>query len=306
MTAQPKWYIILNPAANNGNAGKSEAKIIATLQQNDISFVLVKTERPKHAAILAREAIAAGFRCLAAVGGDGTANEVINGIFTQTIVETTAITYAILPIGTGNDFIRTHHIPNHFAQAIPLLKNPKTILHDIGVVEYQKKEAQAKHFFINVAGFAYDAFVTRASHEQTNPISNKAFYLWLIFKCLFRYEPQKLRLQTDTETIDDHFYNVAIGICKYNGGGAIFVPHADPTDGLLALTLIRKVSKLNVIQSTPMFYNGKIGEHPATKLLQSKTIHITGNTEVEVDGEILGTAPATVSILPAALKVVVP
>jgi diacylglycerol kinase family enzyme len=113
----------------------------------------------------------------------------------------------------------------------------------------------------------------------------------------------------DGRTEEDHFYTINAGICRYSGGGMQLVPHARPDDGLLALTLARRISKLEVLLVTPLFYAGKIGWHPAVSMCQAKEILVEGlngdSVLVEADGEFLGEGPERLGLREKALRVVV-
>ena len=306
------YHIILNPVAAGGTAHREINKIELLLKQYNISYKLHKTEYKGHAVELVRHLIVEeDARFIAAAGGDGTINEVINGIFSQKTVPTTSITFAVIPIGTGNDFIRTQGIPHDIAKAINILAAGRSVLHSIGKLNFTNIAGQQEtRFFANVAGFAYDAYACERLHLFKNTfLPPKLFYLYVIFKCLFGYEPERVRVTLDgKEVLDEEIYTVNVGICKYSGGGAIFVPQADPTSDTFGVTIVRKVSKLNVIKSTPMFYNGKIITHPQASAHHAKHIRIEGvnaPTRAETDGEYLGVSPVTIEILAQALRVVV-
>ncbi len=305
------YHIIFNPMAAGGKASHELTTIETLLKQYNIPYKLHKTAYKGHAIALVRDLIShEEARFIAAAGGDGTINEVINGIFTQKTVPTSQITFAAIPIGTGNDFIRTHKIPHNIAKAINILATNKTVLHSVGKLTYTDAQGLPQmRYFANVAGFAYDAYACERLHLFENKfLPPKLFYLYVIFKCLFGYEPERVRVTLDgKEIIEDDVYTVNIGVCKYSGGGAIFVPQADPTSTALGVTIVRKVSKWNVVKSTPLFYNGKIITHPQASAHHAKHIRIEGinkPTRAESDGEYLGVSPVTVEILAQAFNVV--
>ena len=304
-----KWYIILNPTAGNGAVKIKWPKIVQLLDKNNIPYQTVETKNPGHAIDLAQQAIEDGFRKIIAVGGDGTNNEVVNGICRQKTVPSNTITYALLPVGTGNDWIKTHRIPKNFDLWIDKLISCNTTFQDVGYVVYQREGKQQSRYFANVAGMAYDAYIAKASEENRNKMGNRLFYLYLVFTCLFKYDLRPARITFDGETLEDHFYTINIGICKYSGGGMQFVPHAIPDDGKLALTIIRPMSKLGVMLKTPYMYSGKIAKLKEVSTHQVENIKIeplNGKaTLVEVDGEYLGEAPAEYKILKRALKIVI-
>lgn len=308
-----QWYFIVNPIAGNGRGHKSWQKIQFWLKQANISFDFGISNYPQHSTQLANEAVLKGYRYIAAVGGDGTINEVINGIFAQQNVPTNSITFAVIPVGTGNDWIKTHKIPNHLKKAIQLLIQPKVIQHDVGKVTYHNIDSleQEQRFFINVAGLAYDAFVTRATKKRPKYGGNsKLYYLYLILRCITQFKATPATISFNGKEISFPFFNITIGQCQYNGGGTTVVPHADPEDGLFALSLFKDVKAWEVVAKAPQFYTGTIVKHKEAVTAQAKEIKITAPKEtpayVEVDGEWLGQSPIEFTMLSAAIKVVVP
>jgi diacylglycerol kinase family enzyme len=280
------------------------------LKDAGISFDFIMTERRLHAKELAIDAIGKGYRQLVAVGGDGTANEVVNGIMEQVVCPSTEVTFTLLPVGTGNDWIKQYGIPREFAQWLQFFKVGNLAHQDVGWVSYQNEGKATKRFFINVAGLAYDAFVAKKAEAQGNRISNKFFYLLLVFRSLFQYKLPLVKVQFDGESLTRHLYTINIGICRYSGGGFQLVPHAVPDDGKLAMMLARRITKLEVLLLTPLFYSGKINWHPAISLHDVENISIEsadGQTVlVEADGEFLGESPAQLGILKKALKIYTP
>ncbi|MEM7103064.1 MAG: diacylglycerol kinase family protein [Bacteroidota bacterium] len=310
MQSQENWFVIVNPTAGSNRAGKRWNAISAQLDAKSIKHDFAYTKRRRHASVLARDAIRKGYRKIIAVGGDGTNNEVMNGILFQKVVPSHEVTFAVIPQGTGNDWIRTHKIPRNANKAIEIIAEGRSTLQDIGLVTYDRNGSQGRRYFMNVAGMAYDAFVTRVSNVKRNYVSNKIFYLFLVLKCLWEYKLVPARLLFDGQEVIDEFYIITVGICIYNGGGMQFVPHAIPDDGLFALTYAGKLSKFEVIKNTPRFYDGSLAKHPRISTHQAKSIKVetSGDTPtlLEVDGEYLGVTPVEYTMLEKALRVVVP
>lgn len=301
------WYIIINPAASGGKAGKLWPKIEQELLAAKVEFATAFTTYSREATSLASKAIEQGYRHLMAVGGDGTNNEVINGILQQSIVPSTEILYCLLPVGTGNDWIKTHGIPRSRKAWLKMFLAGNESRQDIGWVEFGEQQEKQRHYFANVAGLAYDAFVVHYVEAVKTRLANKLVYLWVVLRCLWQYQLRKARILFKDKKVEDFFYTINIGICRYSGGGMQFVPHADPADGLLALTYAGKLKKWQVILNTYRFYNGSIGAHPLvhTDQVDSLTIDTVG-TLLEVDGEYLGKTPAQFGILNKALRFICP
>lgn len=305
-----KWFFIVNPAAGNGAVQKHWPQVQEHLAALNWPYEFAFTGYKGHAIELAQGALRKGFRYLVAVGGDGTNNEVINGIMRQKKVRPSEITYTLLPIGTGNDWIRTHGIPKAFDQWLLMVAAEHTVQQDVGVVEYQSGGETHTRFFANVAGLAYDAFVVRYAEQRKSRFAGRLIYLALIVSCLFRYKPGKATIRYDGEAETGYFYTINGGVCRYAGGGMQIVPHADPSDGLLALTIARRLTKLGVLLNTWRFYNGSIGKHPKVSLHQVKIIEVESEgpepVYVEADGEFLGHTPAILYIAQDKLRVLAP
>ncbi|GJM35146.1 MAG: diacylglycerol kinase [Saprospiraceae bacterium] len=305
-----KWFVIVNPVAARGKAGKAWPKIEARLKGLLPEWQHAFTQGLGHGIQLADEAIQSGYRHLLAVGGDGTNNEVVNGIMGQKLVASDQITYAFLPIGTGNDWIKSHGIPKGLDQWILMFQQGNTTTQDIGLVYYYYEGQEKKRYFANVAGLAYDAFVVRYAANHRGWMLNHIFYLMMIMRCLFMYRLCRARVLFDHQMREDRYYTINVGICKYSGGGMSLVPHAVSDDGLLALTLAGPITKLSVLLNTYRFYNDSIGDHPQVETFQVKELEILPSgitpTLLEVDGEFLGETPVRFEIIPSALRIVVP
>jgi YegS/Rv2252/BmrU family lipid kinase len=302
-----KWLFIVNPAAGGGKVGKKWPGIEQQLRTAGVHFDVVFTEKKFHAVFLARQAVQDGFRHLVAVGGDGTGNEVVNGIFQQTVCPPETVTFTMLPAGTGNDWIKTHHIPKSSRLWIKFFLLASTSFQDIGWLQYRENGQEQQRYFLNVAGLSYDAYVAKRADAYKSLVTSTIFYLFLIFRCLFEFKIPRIRLRYDGQTIRERLYTINVGICRYSGGGLQIVPQAIPNDGKLALTFARRISKLEVLLITPFFYLGKIGWHPAVTLTQAEEISVESLEDapvlVEADGEFLGETPVRMGILKNRLKI---
>lgn len=304
-----KWRFIVNPMGGGGAVSRRWPEIEAALRAAAIDFDAIFTERKMHAAELAEQAIAEGYRNLVAVGGDGTAHEVANGILLQTICPPNQVTFTLMPVGTGNDWVKTHHIPKRTKNWIDFLQTGKIAYQDAGWLTYHLNGEEQKRFFINVAGMSYDAYVAKRSEAYKMQLSSTIFYLLLIFRCLFEFKIPRIRVFFDGQTVEKQIYTINLGICRYSGGGLQLVPHARPDDGKLALTLAGRISKLGVLLVTPLFYIGKIGWHPKVSMFQVEDVFVESAdrqpVQVEADGEFLGEGPVRAGVLPKALTILV-
>lgn len=309
-TPARQWFFIVNPAAGKGWAGKHWPEIAAQLDLHLPGYQFAFTSHRGHAADLAENALQNGFRCIAAVGGDGTNNEAVNGLMRQRLVPLSEILYTLLPVGTGNDWIRTHGIPRDIRNWLKMTSDGTVSEQEVGIVDFFEEGREQRRYFVNVAGLAYDAFVVQYSEQHKSRIGGSLMYLVLILFCLFKYRLSRMRVRFDGQERTGLYYTINAGVCRYSGGGMQVVPHADPQDGLLALTLAGKLSKWGVLLNTWRFYNASIGRHPKVELHQARNISVESADDipvlVEADGELLGQGPVRISLDERKLQVLRP
>ena len=305
-----KWIFILNPVAGAGRLKKQWPGMKQALEAAALPFEERWTKQKGDASHIVKKLIKAGHRQIVGVGGDGTNNEILNGIYAQQIVSPLEVHYALLPFGTGNDWVRTHRIPHNMRSWIAMIKEQHTIQHDLGWVEYTGTSGKEKRYFANVAGMAYDAHIVKVAEGYAHTSKRKLLYLWLVLRELIGFTPPALNLSFNDEKLSQEYYTINVGICKYSGGGMQLVSHADPQSGQLALTLIRKFPKWRVILDTPKLFSGKLAKYRYARLAHTLAleVHAANGAELlaEVDGEYIGTGPLRLGVIPKAVRVVVP
>lgn len=302
-----RWLAIVNLAAGGGRAGRDWEKIASLLKKHDFQYDAEYTDRRLHAMIIARNKIKEGYKRIIVVGGDGTMNEVINGVFAQTTTPTTEIMLGMITVGTGNDWAKMFDLPTEYEAAIETIKEQKTYVQDAGLVTYRKQEQTWNRYFINIAGMGFGARVVAKSNKlKDKGKSSPSMYKVNIFTSLLRYKSIKASIHIDGESIDRKVFNLNVGIGKYNGGGMMQIPDAIADDGLYSITLIKKMGKLRVIASMKMLYNGKIGSHKKVESYTGKKISIDSPTQLhlETDGETLGHSPMEFQIIPKSVKII--
>jgi diacylglycerol kinase (ATP) len=306
----PHWTIIHNPKSCSGKSAKLWPEIAQLLARSEISYTLHTTLYARHAIDLTRDAILAGARHLVAVGGDGTVNEVLNGIFGQSVVPTDQIVMTQIPIGTGNDWRRTVGIPTKYAACIAMLKDPMERLQDVGVVAWDAEAGTQQRYFCNVAGMGFEAAVgVKANADKAAGKGGILGYIPALLGILFRYQATSVAFKIDGKALPQRkFFTMAVGICKFNGGGMKQCPDAVIDDGLFDLTFINEVPKSIVVANFPRIFTGGFVKIKYVEQHRGKSIEvITGpETLLEVDGENIGQGAASFSILPVALRVAVP
>jgi YegS/Rv2252/BmrU family lipid kinase len=303
-----QWLVVVNPNAGVKKGSKDWPLIRKILVKEGIGFNVVLTEKRGDAIGLVIQAIGEGYRQIAVVGGDGTLNEVLNGIFSQNFVPVNDILLGMIPVGTGNDWCRMFQIPFDYQKAIQLLVRKKVFLQDAGKVSYFQHKESHDRYFMNVAGMGYDALVA----NKTNRVKEKGkggplTYLYFVFAGLFQYRFMDAVIEVDGETVfKGEIFSMNVGICKYNGSGMIQVPFAIPDDGLLDVTIIKKAPKWMVIKYARKLFDGSLVNLPFVLTFRGKSIRIrsTGKIYLETDGESLGHSPLSFEIIPQCIRIV--
>jgi diacylglycerol kinase family enzyme len=201
MTDNPirnEWFTVVNPNAGNGKGKKDWERISGLFAKENIGVISKFTERKGQAIEFVVEALGSGFRKIISVGGDGTLNEVVNGIFSQNYCPTKEVTVGMIPVGTGNDWGRMFGIPLVYEGSVNVIKENKSLLHDIGVISYYTGAEQHKRYFINIAGLGFEAIVVKKTNKQKDKgRSNNAIYFFNLLSSLISYK------NTDAEMIID-------------------------------------------------------------------------------------------------------
>jgi YegS/Rv2252/BmrU family lipid kinase len=302
-----EWYVIINPNAGNGKGKKDWNRIADILKNNGIQFKVKPTERKGHATELTRELIAEGYRKIISIGGDGTLNEIVNGIFTQDHCPSTEIILSLIPVGTGNDWGRMFGIPLIYEGAVQVIKEGKLMLHDIGVISYFNGEEKAKTYFINIAGLGFEAVVVRKTNKQKDKgMSNKAIYFYNLLSSLITYRNTPVDITIDEKTIRAKVFSINVGNGRYCGGGMRQTPDALPDDGLFDITVIKEMGRIEIIKSLQLLYNGTIMSHPKVNGYRSNNLKVNSDSllYIEADGESLGHTPVEFSIIPSAVNII--
>ncbi|MBQ5701917.1 MAG: diacylglycerol kinase family lipid kinase [Alistipes sp.] len=303
------WFVIVNPTSGAGHGLKDYPKIAKLLRDNQIYHDAVFTEHQYHATELAVEAVNKGYRKIIVVGGDGTLNEVVNGLFIQKQCEPKDIRLAVIAVGTGNDWVRTFGIPSNYSQAIRAIKEGKTFLQDVGAVSYTESKFTQTRYMVNVAGLGFDAFVISIfNHWKAKGYKGRWLYIASILKAYFKYKSSGVKISVDGNQIFNNLlFSIAVGICKYNGGGVQQLPKAVADDGLLDITLIKPLHWWHIVFRLRRLFDGGIYSIGHVKHAQGKHIRIesTPPIRLECDGELMGYTDVEISVVPQAIRVVV-
>lgn len=308
-----KWLVVVNPKACIGKGEKDWPTIKQILLDEGFDFEAVITEYQGHAIEIVRHGIAEkGFRKVISIGGDGTNNEVINGIFTQDVVPTTEITMGTIPVGTGNDWVRTFDFPEDYQKIVKILKAGNTFAHDIGKVTYYNDGDPKVRYFLNAAGTGLDEMVCKKTNiMKQNGKGGKIRYLLNTVTCLLNFKITNIVIEIDDKQVfDDYILSLSIGNCRFNGGGMMMMPNAIPDDGMFDLTVIKDVSIFKFARNISKIYDGTfIDNMKEVSTFRGKKIRITSKPAhsllLETEGETLTNSPFDFEMMPKAINMLV-
>ena len=296
--------VIVNPFARGGVTEKKWPQISKLLRDVGLSFDHEFTQGVGHGIELAREAVTNGYQLVIAVGGDGTMNEVVNGLVDER--GKGGATLGIISTGVANDVAHSLGIPRDYALACRLFSNLNTATIDLGVVEYIRGEERVRRFFINYAGLGFDAAVVERTHRLIKGIRGIIPYAFGFVTVLATYRNKDVVINLNGATKEQRVFSVMVNNGRYLGRMKL-TPDADPGDGLLDALIMGDLGRLEVLWNLPKAYKGTHITHRKLRLCPVKSVEVNTAQRMllQVDGELLGQAPARFQVLPAALTVAV-
>jgi diacylglycerol kinase (ATP) len=238
-----------------------------------------------------------------AVGGDGTLNEVVNGIARRDVE------LATIPIGTGMDFVRTYGIPTKFDDAVGVARDgrPRTI--DAGLVRYRTWGGEdADRWFANVGSVGMSGAVAQRANGMSKALGGKVTFFYALTRVFLDWENTEVTVRLDDAERHGRMHDVIVANGVWHGGGMMLAPGAKPDDGLFDVVLIGDVGKVDFLTTAPKIYKGKHVNHPKVEVLRSTRVEVDASEHlpIEVEGEQVGTTPAAFELVPGALRVRVP
>jgi YegS/Rv2252/BmrU family lipid kinase len=298
---------VVNPASANGSTRRRWPELAHRAAELGLTGEAVFSERRGHAATLARRAAEDGARLVVAVGGDGTVNEVANGLIAAEREDAPEL--AVLPRGTGIDFVRHFGIPKSLEGAVATARSGDVRTIDAGHVTFRSwsGEEDSSHF-VNAASAGMSGAVAQRANASSKALGGKASFLWATLAVFARWHASELEVDVDGERRTGLMYDAIVANCRYLGGGMAMCPDAQPDDGLLDVLLIGDITRRDLALTLPRVYRGTHLPHPKAEALRGRSVTVQAATPlpVELDGEQPGTTPARFEILPAALRLRVP
>jgi YegS/Rv2252/BmrU family lipid kinase len=294
---------LVNPASNNGATGKRWPELAHRAARLGLSGETLFSERPGHLIELAASAVDRGATLVVAVGGDGTLNEVVNGIAQKNV------DLATIPLGTGMDFVRTYSIPTKFEDAVRVALDgtPRTI--DAGRVRYRTWGGDdAMRWFANVGSVGMSGAVAQRANGMSKALGGKATFFYALTRVFFEWENTEVTVKLDDGERVGRMHDVIVANGVWHGGGMMLAPGARPDDGRFDVVIIGDIGKVDFLTTAPKLYKGKHVAHPKVEVVRSARVEVDAaeHLPIEVEGEQVGTTPATFEVVPGALRVRVP
>jgi YegS/Rv2252/BmrU family lipid kinase len=294
-----KVAFLVNPASANGSTGKRWPELRRRAHELGLDGDAVLSERPGQLTELAREA-AGTHDLLVVVGGDGTLNEVVNG------VAGLDVELAVVPAGTGQDFGKTHGIPAGFDDAVRVALEGVTRPVDLGRATFRDGGgAEASRYFANVGSAGMSGAVARRANSMSKRLGGRTTFFYALAREFVAWKNTEVTVTLDGDERRGPMHDVIVANGRWHGGGMKLAPDASPDDGLFDVVLIGDVTKLDFVTTAPKLYSGRHVGHPRVEVLRSATLTVDAAQPlpIELEGETVGTTPARFEIVPGALRV---
>lgn len=321
------WLAVVNPHAGSGRTASEWKKAEQMLISRGIAFTCRMTDCRQHATEIACRAAEEGYRRFIAVGGDGTIHEVLGGIacaignarLNGGKMDLSEFYLAVIPVGSGNDWIKAHGITHDTASVVGLIEKGSFALQDIAkvtVLEHSRGKEGGDmlvpgpySYMVNIGGAGLDARVCdRVNYQKNRGKKGRMLYINSLVYNLVHGDVFNVSIECDGNVVyDGECLSVAFGIGQYSGGGLRQTPDAVTDDGLLDYTVIPPVSVMEMLKDGPRLFNGTFtkADFLVCGRCRSMTVYTApGHTApVEVDGEIVGALPVRIEILPQQINV---
>jgi YegS/Rv2252/BmrU family lipid kinase len=259
------------------------------------------SEHPGHSIELAREAALNGSTTLLAVGGDGTVNEVLNGIMqAKNSAADINPVLGIIPAGTANDLAHSISASSNMSDLEKALTNGKTSKVDIGKIVQTENEIDKVRYFINIASIGLGGQVVKKLETSQKRLGAELSFLWAVTRTFLSYKRTTIECRFDNRSWSGEILALAVANGKRFGSGIYIAPHAEINDGKFEVVILGKVSKMDYIRNIGKLKKGKKIDHSAVHYFSTSSITIkdlSGTTMLEADGEFMGSATCKIDLL---------
>ena len=293
-----RFLAIVNPAAGGGRSIKLAGPAIVRLRKEGLHVDVIASTGPGHAAELAREAYEQGYRRFIAVGGDGTAHEILNGVLLHTRAES-RISLGFLPLGTGNSFLRDFS-ENGAEAAFAALRDGRTRSVDLLRLTHSAGEV----YSFNLLSIGFTADVATLTNRMFKPLGSFGYLLGVFARVVQLRRPTfTLRCDEDTNWDERRCLFLTFNNSKYTGGTMLIAPQADPTDGLIEFVRWGPIGRLGLLRMLPRLYDGTHVEHPlaSRRAVRHVEFNLPVPVDVMIDGEIATLECRSLDVIPGAV-----
>jgi diacylglycerol kinase (ATP) len=293
-----RFLAIVNPAAGGGRSAKLAGPALARLREKKLQVDTIASTGPGHAVTLAREAYDQGYRRFLAVGGDGTAHEILNGVFgSRKSVE--RISLGFLPLGTGNSFLRDFAKDGAEASLQAILEN-RTRAVDL----LRLTHATGEVFSFNLLSVGFTADVAALTNRVFKPFGHLGYLLGVFVRVVqLRRRSFALRCDNDPEWDERRSLFLTFNNSKYTGGTMLIAPQADPADGLIEFVRWGPIGRLGLLRNLPRLYDGSHIQHPLASRRSVRRVEfkVPAPVDIMIDGEVATLECRSLDVLPAAV-----
>lgn len=262
---------------------------------------------------MAREAAQQGYTRVICVGGDGTLNEIVNGLMQVEVERRPAL--GLIPSGTGTDFARGLGWPKALDGVIEAIRRGTERRIDVGMTSFYRAGQARARYFINVAGAGFDGDVSDVVNREGKHGGSLAYFL-TVFRVLAGYEHKHARVTLTApdgseHVLQGHYNLIAVGNGQYFGGGMRISPNSDTCDGCFEAIVIEAMSRAEFVLNFPKVYRGTHLSHPKVSeyrvvAIRIELVNTSQRMFVEAEGELFGEAPASFQVIPGALRLIAP
>ncbi|OLD63124.1 MAG: hypothetical protein AUI53_00010 [Acidobacteria bacterium 13_1_40CM_2_60_7] len=295
-----RFFAVVNPTAGGGRCGSLAGPALARLREAGLGLDAIASAGPGHAVLLAQEAYAQGYRKFLAVGGDGTAHEILNGVYGSNSIAH-GVKLGFLPLGTGNSFLRDF-TQNGADAALQALLEGRTRACDL----LRLKHASGELYSLNLLSLGFTADVAALTNRRFKPLGQFGYLLGVFLRLVqLRRRAFALRCDDDPDWDERRCLFLSFNNSKYTGGTMLIAPHADPSDGFIEMVRWGPIGRIGLLRTLPKLYDGSHIRHPLASRRSVRRIEfkIPVPVDVMVDGEVVTVECRSLEAVPGAVDV---
>jgi YegS/Rv2252/BmrU family lipid kinase len=298
---------LVNPASANGSTGKKWPELERRAALLGLEGRTVVSQAAGELGGLAADAVRAGAQLLVVVGGDGTVHEVVDGLMKAGLGG--QVELAVLPRGTGKDFVRSLRIPGSFDKAIEVARSGRVREIDVGRATFVATDGSpGEAYFANFAGAGISGAIAKRANATTKVFGGKLSFLWATVAVFLRWKPTRMTVTIDRELRDGLLLEALAMNGDYTAGGMWMAPEAQADDDAFDVVLIGNFSKLEFVRTFPKLYKGRHVSHRKIDVIRARELRVQSATPLPIvlDGEAPGSTEVRFVVVPGALRLRVP